>query len=100
MPADAHVAGLAGQDDRARQPERVVVDLGLRQVERVGALDGARGDVVGDQVADDLAAASSTSASSGSGTSQPESARIRSGAPGGGTRYAGALRNSSGRSAS
>src|SRR3954452_9325309 len=41
------VAGIAGQHDRSGQPERVVVDLGLRQVERVGALDGARRDVVG-----------------------------------------------------
>ena len=37
------------------RPERVVVDLGLRQVERVGALDRARREVVGRQVADDLA---------------------------------------------
>src|SRR4051794_16753368 len=30
------VAGVARQHDRPREPERVVVDLGLRQVERVG----------------------------------------------------------------
>ncbi len=33
---------------------RIVVDLGLRQVERVGPLDRARGDIVGDQEADNL----------------------------------------------
>ena len=51
----ARVGDVARQDDGARQAQRVVVDLGLRQVERVGALDRARREVVGRQVADHLA---------------------------------------------
>ncbi len=45
---------FAEQDARA-QRARAVVDLGLRQVERVLALDVARRDVVADAKADDLA---------------------------------------------
>ena len=45
---------VAEQDARAERA-RAVVDLGLRQVERVLALDVARGHVVADAEADDLA---------------------------------------------
>ena len=56
MRADVtRVAGVAGQDDRVREPERVVEDLRLRQVERVLPFDRPGREVVGDEIARDLA---------------------------------------------
>ena len=51
-------SGASGAGDEDGRPERARagVDLRLRQVERVGALDVARGDVVADRDAGDVAA--------------------------------------------
>ena len=54
---------IAGPERTAR-----VVELGLRQVERVLALDVAGADVVADREADQLSCGETTRASSGSGT--------------------------------
>ena len=76
-----------------------VVDLGLRQIERVLALDVARAHVVADREADELELGLSTRASSGSGTHQRVSRRTRIGCPGPTTRLGVALKNNSGRDA-
>ena len=86
--ADAHPdrerrRRLGRRHDRRAERAGAVVHLGLREVERVLALDAPRGHVVADREPDDAhRARRATSASSGSGTFQLESRRIPIGSPG------------------
>ena len=97
MPISSRRRHPIGQRDPRAQRAAGVVDLGLRQIERVFAFDIARAHVVADREADQPQSASSAPAPvPARARSTWRRWRMRTGLPGPTTRLGVALKNSSG----